>query len=118
MIPNIINYTEPIIVCDLHIKSASTYLCVNVARVEAVDVIWKRAGDNPALPVLITLSSGRISCAYSLPNSPKYPADGIQLQIEEVTRIYQSLLAVSICHVNGSTKDDSSPILWLFYLYL
>ena len=109
--------------CDLHIKLASTYLCVrrkivrekctlkscanfridgaictskinmkvygengcaNVARVEAIDVIWKRAGDNPILPVLITLSSARIFCVYSLPNSPKYPADGIQLQIREV----------------------------------
>ena len=57
--------------------------CANVAKVEATDVIWKRAGDSPILPVLITLSSARISCAYSLPNSPKYPADGIQLQIEE-----------------------------------
>ena len=123
VIPNIIHYTEPIILCDLHIKLASTYLfmrrgivrekctskscanfgmdgaistskinrkvygengCANVAKVEATDVIWKRAGDNPILPILITLSSARISCAYSLPNSPKYPAEGIQLQIEEV----------------------------------
>ena len=118
-----INYTEPIILCDLHIKLASTYLCVrrgivrekctlkavrtsewmvllvrqkfnrkvygengfvNVAKVEAMQVIWKRAGDNTILPVLITLSSARISCVYSLPNSPKYSADGIQLQIREV----------------------------------
>ena len=109
VIPNIINYTEPIIVCGLHIELASTYLCVrrkivhekctpkscvtfgmdgaistskinrkvygengcaNVAKVEAMDVIWKRTGDNPVLPVLITLSSARISCAYSLPNFP------------------------------------------------
>ena len=28
MIPNIINYTEPTIVCDLHIKFISTYLSV------------------------------------------------------------------------------------------
>ena len=58
--------------------------CANVAKVEATDVIWKRTGDNPILPVLITLSSARIPGAYSLPNSPKYPADGIQFQIEEV----------------------------------
>ena len=58
--------------------------CVNVVKLEAMDVIWKRAEDNPILPVLITLSPVRISCAYSLPNSPKYAADGIQLQIEEV----------------------------------
>ena len=58
--------------------------CGNVAKVEATDAIWKRAGDNPILPVLITLSFARTSCAYSLPNSPKYPADGIQLHIEEV----------------------------------
>ena len=58
--------------------------CANVAKVEAKDVIWKRVGDNPILPVLITLSSARISCAYSMPNSPKYPADEIHLQIEEV----------------------------------
>ena len=58
--------------------------CANVVKVETMDVIWKRAGDNPVLPVLISRSSARISCAYSLPNSPKYPADGIQLQIEEV----------------------------------
>ena len=58
--------------------------CANVAKVEATDVIWKRAGDNPILPVLITLSSARISGAYSVPNSPKYPAYGIQFQIEEV----------------------------------
>ena len=109
--------------CHLHMKLASTYLCVrreivcekftpkscanfgidgaistskmnrtvcgengcaNVAKVEVTDVIWKRAGDNPKLPVLIALSSARISCAYSLPNSPKYPTDGIQLHIEEV----------------------------------
>ena len=102
-------YTEPIIVCDLHIKVASTYLCVrrkivrekctskscanfrmngaistskinrkaygengcaNVAKVEAMDVIWKRAGDNPILSVLITFSPARISCACSLPNFP------------------------------------------------
>ena len=44
----------------------------------------RERGDNPILPVLITLSSARISCAYSLPNSPKYPAEGIQLQSEEV----------------------------------
>ena len=56
----------------------------NVAKVEAMDVIWKRAWDNPILPVLTTLSSARISCAHSLPNSPNYPADGIQLQIEDV----------------------------------
>ena len=109
--------------CDLHIKLASTYLCVcreivrekctskscanfgidgaistskinrkvyrengcaNVAEVEVMDVIWKRVGDNPNLLVLITLSSARISCSYSLPNSPKYTADGIQLHIEEL----------------------------------
>ena len=58
--------------------------CVNVVKVEVTDVIWKRGGDNPILPILITLSSTRISCAYRLPNSPKYPADGSQLQIEEV----------------------------------
>ena len=108
---------------DLHIKLASTYLCVcreivrekctpkscvtfrmdgaistskinrkmygengcvNMAKVEVMDVIWKRVGDNPILSVLITLSSARISCAYSLPNSPKYQADGIHLEIEEV----------------------------------
>ena len=44
----------------------------------------RERGDNPILSVLITLSSARISCTYSLPNSPKYPADGTQLQIEEV----------------------------------
>ena len=58
--------------------------CANVAKVEAMDVIWKRAGDNPTLPILLALSSARISCAYSLPNSPTYPAEGIHLQIEEV----------------------------------
>ena len=81
--PNVIHYTEPIILCSLHIKLASTYLCVrrgivcekctskscanfgvdgaistskinrkvygengcgNVTKVEAKDVIWKRAG--------------------------------------------------------------------------
>ena len=123
VIPNIINYTEPIIVCDLHIKLSSTYLCVcreivcekctpkscvnfgidgaistakinrkvygengcaNVAKVEATDVIWKRVGDNPILPVMITLSSTRISCPYSLPKSPKHSANGIQWHIEEV----------------------------------
>ena len=52
--------------------------CANMAKVEAKDVIWKRAGDNPILPVLITLSSARIFCEYSLPNSPKYSADGVQ----------------------------------------
>ena len=46
--------------------------CANVAMVEAMDVIWKRAGDNPILPLFITLSSARISCENSLPNSPKY----------------------------------------------
>ena len=58
--------------------------CANVAKVEATDVIWKRVGDSPKLLVLITLSSARISCAYSLPNSPKYTADGIQVQSEEL----------------------------------
>ena len=58
--------------------------CANVAKVEATDVIWKRAGDNPILPILITFSSARLSSANSLLNSPKYPANGIQLQIEEV----------------------------------
>ena len=28
VIPKIIHYAEPIIVCDLHIKLASTYLCI------------------------------------------------------------------------------------------
>ena len=37
--------------------------CENVAKAEATDVIWKRAGDNPILPVLITLSSSDIMCA-------------------------------------------------------
>ena len=93
VIPSIINYTEPIIVWDLRIQLASTYMsmhreivrekctpkscanfgiddaismskinrkvygengCANVVKVEATDVIWKRAGDNPILPVLIT----------------------------------------------------------------
>ena len=44
--------------------------CANVAKVEAMDVIWKRAGNNPILSALITLSSARISCAYSLLNFP------------------------------------------------
>ena len=58
--------------------------CADVAKVEVMDVIWKRTGDNPILPVLITLSPARMSCPYSLPNSLRYPADEIQLQIEEV----------------------------------
>ena len=36
--------------------------CVSLAKVEAMDDIRKRAGDNPILPVFITLSSARISC--------------------------------------------------------
>ena len=56
----------------------------NVAKVEAMQVLWKRTGDNTILPVLIALSFARISGAYGLPNSPKYAADEVQLQIEEI----------------------------------
>ena len=114
--PNIIHYTEPIIVYDFHIKSASTYLCVrrkivrekctlkscasfgmdgvisaskinrkvygengcaNVPKVEAMDVIWKKVGGGEGVALYYHVVLVTISCAYSLPNSRKYPADGI-----------------------------------------
>ena len=45
--------------------------CANVAKVEAMDVIWKRAGDNPILSLLITLSSARIYLVCTA--SPTFP---------------------------------------------
>ena len=57
--------------------------CANVAKVEAMDVIWKKAGDNPILSVLITLSSAMISCAYSLLNLPNIQLTGFSCQVRK-----------------------------------
>ena len=47
--------------------------CANVAKVEVINVIWKKAGHITLYyyVLLITLSSAMISRAYGLPNSLK-----------------------------------------------
>ena len=44
--------------------------------------------------VLITLCSATISCAYILPNSGKYPVDGI----------------IALCNCKFLTKDESKKV--------